>query len=58
MKWNDLAFATCLAILHLSKHLSNQKYQWELVAKKSENWLEKNFPVIRNEMTKKAEEFI
>jgi len=57
MNWNGPAFATCLAILYLNKRLSSQKRQWELAAKKSERWLGKNFPIICDDMTRKAEQF-
>jgi len=58
MNWNGPAFAACLVILFLNKHLSSQKNQWELAAKKSERWLEKNFPIARDDMAKKAEQLI
>jgi len=56
--WNVPAFATCLAISYLNKCLSSQKHQWELAAKKSEKWFEKNFPSNRDVMAEKAEQFI
>ena len=42
-EWNYVAFGTTLVLVYLEKFVPKEQDRWELIAKKSMEWLTKKF---------------